>query len=55
MEDKEYDKVQKRFRRFKRSKYGKMYIKEIDRILFNFYLEGYIENSKLHSEKKDEI
>lgn len=46
MEDKEYDQVEKNFKKFKRSRIGKMVLGELDRILFKFYLEGYIINSQ---------
>jgi len=49
MEDEEYDEVQKKFKKFKRSRFGKMILKELDIVLFRFYIEGYESNSHKHS------
>ncbi len=52
MEDEEYAKVKNGFDKFKRTRTGRGVIRELDYILFKFYLEGYILNSHKHSKTK---
>ena len=41
MHDEEYEKVEREFKKLKRSRIGKLIIKDIEHYLFTFFLEGY--------------